>query len=73
VSIAIGEPLPGDVKGDAAMVELRRRMGELLDGLQHDYPERPAGPDDRWWLPAHLGGTAPTPEEADELDRSRPG
>ena len=22
-----------------------------------------AGPDDTWWLPAHLGGTAPTPEE----------
>ena len=39
-------------------------MEALLDEAQRSYPEQPAGPDDRWWLPAHLGGTAPTPEEA---------
>src|SRR5262249_26300435 len=55
ISIAIGEPLPADIKGEAARVELRRRMVELLDGVQRDYPEQPAGPQDRWWLPAHLG------------------
>jgi len=32
---------------------------------------RPAGPDDRWWLPAHLGGTAPTPEVAAADDAVR--
>ena len=39
-------------------------MEALLDEAQRSYPDQPAGPDDRWWLPAHLGGTAPTPEEA---------
>lgn len=73
VSIAIGEPLPADIKGDAAMAELRRRMSELLDGVQRAYPDQPAGPQDRWWLPAHLGGTAPTAEEAKALDSSGPG
>jgi 1-acyl-sn-glycerol-3-phosphate acyltransferase len=73
VSIAIGEPLPADFKGDAAMAELRRRMSELLDGVQRAYPDQPAGPQDRWWLPAHLGGTAPTPEEAVALESTRPG
>ena len=54
------------------MTELRRRMVELLGSVQRDYPEQPAGPQDRWWLPAHLGGTAPTLEEAEALDSSRP-
>ena len=71
ISIALGEALPADLTGDAAMVELRRRMVELLDGLQREYPDRPAGPEDRWWLPAHLGGTAPTLEEAEALDARR--
>ena len=26
-------------------------MEELLDEAQRSYPEQPAGPDDRWWLP----------------------
>ena len=34
-------------------------------------PQQPAGPDDRWWLPAHLGGTAPTPEAAAADDAVR--
>ncbi|GAA0619433.1 lysophospholipid acyltransferase family protein [Sporichthya brevicatena] len=70
ILVYIGEPLTPQ-RGDdpeAATVELRRRMQDLLDRAQRDYPDRPAGPDDRWWLPAHLGGTAPTPEEAAALD-----
>jgi 1-acyl-sn-glycerol-3-phosphate acyltransferase len=66
ISIAIGEPLtptPRE-KGDAVMDEIRVRMTALLDKVQREYPDQPAGPDDTWWLPAHLGGTAPTPEEA---------
>ncbi len=43
-------------------------MESLLDEAQRTYPQQPAGPDDRWWLPAHLGGTAPTPEVAAERD-----
>jgi hypothetical protein len=40
----------------------------MLDHAQRTYPDRPKDDDDRWWLPAALGGTAPTPEEAAALD-----
>ncbi|MFE7115479.1 1-acyl-sn-glycerol-3-phosphate acyltransferase, partial [Streptomyces sp. NPDC057654] len=30
---------------------------------------RPKDSDDTWWVPAHLGGSAPTPAEAKALDR----
>jgi hypothetical protein len=46
----------------------RAAMEALLDEAQRTYPDRPAGPADRWWLPAHLGGTAPTPEEVRAQD-----
>ena len=46
-------------------------MEALLDEAQRSYPQQPAGPDDRWWLPAHLGGTAPTPEKALAEDAAR--
>ncbi len=68
IAIRIGEPLhlePGD-DPDKVTAELRARMQKLLDGVQADYPEKPA--EEAWWLPAHLGGTAPTPEEAAVLD-----
>ncbi len=70
VSVLAGEPLhPGrrdDHEANTAL--LRERMAALLDQVQREYPDQPSGPDDRWWLPAHLGGTAPTPAEAAELD-----
>ena len=55
-----------DVAGMDA--ELRRRMQGLLDQAQRDYPDRPRDDADRWWLPQHLGGSAPTPQVAAELD-----
>jgi hypothetical protein len=70
ISIIVGEPLipSGRRDGDAVTAELRERMSTLLDTAQRGYPDRPHGPDDDWWQPAHLGGTAPTPEEAEALD-----
>jgi 1-acyl-sn-glycerol-3-phosphate acyltransferase len=70
IHVAYGEPLTPGRRDDANEVEaeLRRRMAELLDKVQHAYPQAPTGPDDRWWLPASLGGTAPTPEEAAAMD-----
>jgi len=52
------------VSPDALTATLHERLSELLDAAQKAYPEQPAGPDDRWWLPAHMGGTAPLPEAA---------
>jgi hypothetical protein len=43
-------------------------MEALLEEAQRTYPDQPSGDDDRWWVPAHLGGTAPTPEQAGLLD-----
>jgi hypothetical protein len=45
-------------------------MDVLLEAAQAAYPARPKDEDDRWWMPAHLGGTAPTLEEAGALDRA---
>jgi 1-acyl-sn-glycerol-3-phosphate acyltransferase len=70
ILVYIGEPMHPQ-RGDdpvAAAEELRGRMQDLLDRAQRDYPAAPAGPDDRWWLPAHLGGAAPEPAEALQLD-----
>ncbi len=66
ITILVGEPMhPGrkdDV--DAVTTELRRRMSVLVDKAQREYPDKPAEGEDPWWLPAHLGGTAPQPKIA---------
>ena len=65
ISITIGAPLtPG--RGPAAETALVGVMNDLLDATRARYPEAPG--DDPWWVPAHLGGTAPTPARAAELD-----
>jgi hypothetical protein len=46
----------------------RAAMQELLDRAQREYPQAPRGPEDSWWLPAHLGGSAPTLEQAAAVD-----
>jgi 1-acyl-sn-glycerol-3-phosphate acyltransferase len=65
VTVILGEPLAAE-PGEKVQSLLRRTkaaMEALLDEAQRSYPETPDGPDDRWWLPAHLGGTAPRPED----------
>ncbi|SFQ44434.1 1-acyl-sn-glycerol-3-phosphate acyltransferases [Amycolatopsis arida] len=66
ISILAGAPLRPAAADDpdALTTELRARMSALLDKVQAEYPESPATDAERWWLPAHLGGTAPTPGEA---------
>jgi 1-acyl-sn-glycerol-3-phosphate acyltransferase len=70
VTVILGEPIvaePGE-KVQSLLRRTRAAMEALLDEAQRDYPDVPAGPDDRWWLPAHLGGTAPRPEDVSALD-----
>jgi 1-acyl-sn-glycerol-3-phosphate acyltransferase len=66
VIIKIGEAMemPKGTSPDALTAMLKERLSGLLDAAQRAYPEQPSGPDDRWWLPAHLGGTAPLPPVA---------
>ncbi|MEU7921772.1 lysophospholipid acyltransferase family protein [Micromonospora zamorensis] len=70
ITILVGEPInPADFPDPNVLAaELTTRLSALVDRAQRDYPDAPAGPDDTWWLPAHLGGSAPTPEEAAVLD-----
>jgi 1-acyl-sn-glycerol-3-phosphate acyltransferase len=73
VTVILGDPLvpePGE-KAQALLRRTRAAMEALLDEAQRSYPDQPAGDDDRWWLPAHLGGTAPTPDEAAATDSLR--
>src|SRR3954465_921269 len=65
VTVVLGEPIvpgPGE-KVQPLLRRTRAAMEALLDEAQRTYPDAPAGDDDRWGLPAHLGGSAPTPEE----------
>ncbi|MEV5572448.1 lysophospholipid acyltransferase family protein [Spirillospora sp. NPDC052269] len=69
VTILIGEPMypkRGD-DYDQVTKDLRARISELLEKAQREYPDIPSG-DETWWQPAYLGGSAPTPEEAEALD-----
>ena len=40
-------------------------MAALLDETIARYPDKPPG---AWWIPARLGGTAPTPAEAEAIE-----
>jgi 1-acyl-sn-glycerol-3-phosphate acyltransferase len=70
ITILVGEPMYPRRGDDFEQLtkDLRTRMSELLEKAQREYPETP-GADETWWQPAYLGGSAPTPEEAAELDR----
>lgn len=70
ITVAFAEPLAVGRRDDqeVAAAELHRRLTELLDRVQRTYPDSPSGPQDRWWLPKALGGTAPTPQEAAAMD-----
>lgn len=64
VTVAFDEPLrpPPDVDVRAANSELESRLRAMLHQVQQDYPD--GTPQGAWWVPARLGGSAPTPEEA---------
>jgi 1-acyl-sn-glycerol-3-phosphate acyltransferase len=74
IMIMIGEPMYPARRDptDEVASELRSRIAALLERAQLAYPVKPSGPADDWWLPAHLGGSAPAPESLvmseDEID-----
>lgn len=74
IIVSFGDSVDYDANDTAGDVsdELIRRIRALVDNAAARYPATPAGPDDRWWLPAHLGGTAPSVDEAVAIaDRER--
>ncbi|MBI1376526.1 MAG: 1-acyl-sn-glycerol-3-phosphate acyltransferase [Frankiales bacterium] len=71
LSITVGTPIevPPGADLEAVNEDLHDTMAEMLDAAVARYPQRPTGPDDTWWMPARLGGTAPTLQEATRMDR----
>ena len=70
VFVQVGEPIdvPRAADADEVTASLRARLQSLLDQLQRMTPEQPSGEADPWWHPAHLGGSAPTPEQAKVME-----
>lgn len=70
VDVAFGTPLPVD-RGDDP-TEVTRHLGHVLTGMLEDLQRRPhhrPRPGEHApWYPAHLGGRAPTREQARDLD-----
>ena len=68
ILLSVGVPIEVSRKDDPEMVlrSLRKVMTELLHAAQDAYP--PLTGEDLKFLPARLGGAAPTPEQAEEMD-----
>ncbi|WP_280267746.1 lysophospholipid acyltransferase family protein [Nocardia wallacei] len=72
IFIAVGKPIRPPVVESGSIAEpaaeltrqLRSTMQEMLRDLQRDYEHEPGA----YWVPARLGGSAPTLEEADAMD-----
>jgi 1-acyl-sn-glycerol-3-phosphate acyltransferase len=69
IFVQFDAPIPYEPDDDPGVVT--KRLMTSIDGmvtaLQENYPERPRTAADAWWLPAHLGGAAPTVAEADDI------
>jgi 1-acyl-sn-glycerol-3-phosphate acyltransferase len=68
IRLSVGEPILAGRKDNADDInsQIRARMTDLLHAAQEAYPPVPAG--ERKYLPARLGGSAPTLEQATVLD-----
>lgn len=69
VMLHVGTPIPVTGDADADTAALHAAMSALLDAVRADYAasfgEPAPGAD---WMPAALGGSAPTPEQANAQD-----
>ncbi len=72
IIVTVGEPmaLSPDESAHVTTQRLRERMTQLQRQAQDSYPDKPAPGESPFWLPARMGGSAPTPQQADELDRA---
>ena len=70
IVMVVGDPITVRPADDpvATTARLKTTMETLLETAQQAYPIDGTG---QWWQPRHLGGTAPTPQEAAEADAER--
>jgi len=64
ISIAVGEPIQPFEPASELTEKLHTTMTAMLADLQQGY-DHPAG---EYWVPARLGGSAPTLDEANKMD-----
>jgi 1-acyl-sn-glycerol-3-phosphate acyltransferase len=66
ITVSFGPPVPyrRDEDPVAVTARLMGAIEGLVDTAQRTYPQPPSPGERPHWLPAHLGGGAPTPEEA---------
>lgn len=64
VNVTIGRPIPPEGTAQELATTMRSEMTQLLHTSQSAYPQPPGA----FWLPRRLGGSAPTPAEAKQLD-----
>jgi 1-acyl-sn-glycerol-3-phosphate acyltransferase len=69
ITVSFGPPVAyaPDEQPQAVTDRLMTAIGGLVDQAQRSYPHTPDTAGQAWWLPAHLGGSAPTPDEAARL------
>ncbi len=65
IAIAVGEPIQPTLPPTELTALLRSRMQHLLEQVQDAYGPYPPG---EFWVPHRLGGGAPTPAQAAELE-----
>jgi len=72
ITVSFGRPVEAGRGSDPREVTaaLMATIGEQVDLASRSYPQRPRNLADRWWVPAHLGGTAPTIEEGLAMSRA---
>lgn len=71
ILMEVGEPMRAYAPAEDCTEEFRSRMRATLEGLQDEYARRYGPyPTGAAWVPARLGGSAPTLEEATALDEA---
>ena len=66
ITVAVGTQYVPAEPVEEATTELRDAMTTLLERVQDEYPH----PEGAYWVPRRLGGSAPSMEEARELDEA---
>jgi 1-acyl-sn-glycerol-3-phosphate acyltransferase len=69
ILIRVGDPIEvtGAESATALTAILHERLTKLAEEVQAGYPVPPS-PEESWWQPAYLGGTAPTLEAAGPIE-----
>lgn len=68
IDVVVGEPMAPQQDLTAFTCALGERLTQMLEGLQTLPEHRPQPGERALWYPAHLGGHAPTREEAREFE-----